>query len=108
MNLRELLLISSFADVEIGTEWLDNLPKAIQGTVRGEKKRVQFCRHTQVYVFLILIVSINNNSGKSKLSQRSKLDWGLPALGTGAGSERYQSEGSKPRQFLTQEAQEKG
>ena len=72
------------------------------------EKRVQFCRHTQVYVFLILIVSINNNSGKSKLSQRSKLDWGLPALGTGAGSERYQSEGSKPRQFLTQEAQEKG
>lgn len=42
MNLRELLLISSFADVEIGTEWLDNLPKAIQGTVRGEKKESSF------------------------------------------------------------------
>lgn len=57
VTLRELLLISSSADVEIGTEWLDNLLEAIQVTVRGEKKRVQFCRHTQVYVFLILILS---------------------------------------------------
>ena len=95
--------------VEIGTEWLDNLPKAIQGTVRAEKKQSPVLQtHTSLCVSNSYTVSINNNSGKSKLLQRSKLDWGLPALGTGAGSERYQPEGSKPRQFLTQEAQEKG
>ena len=67
MTLRELLLISSLADVETGAEWLDNLLAATEVMVRGEKIEPKFvCEQACVFLTLILSPLITSWEGQCR------------------------------------------